>query len=98
MHSFSKALGVELKAYNHKVEALGIQAGSVQSQQNQADTSFFVPSSRAMARSAQVRIGCGRANVTAYFPHALQGFSFSVWPEWAVDKLFCGVFEASCGE
>lgn len=69
MHSFSKALRVELKAYNHKVEALGIQAGSVQSQQNQADTSFFVPSSRAMARSAQARVGRGRANVTAYFPH-----------------------------
>lgn len=88
VYSFSKALRVELMAYNHKVEVLGIQVGSVQSQQNQADTSFFVPSSRVMARSALARIGCGRANVTGYFPHALQALSFSVLPEWALDKLF----------
>lgn len=88
MHSFGKALRVGLMAYNHKVEVLGIQVGSVQSQQNQADTSFFVPSSRVMARSARARIGCGRANVTGYFPHALHALSFSVLPEWALDKLF----------
>jgi 17beta-estradiol 17-dehydrogenase / very-long-chain 3-oxoacyl-CoA reductase len=87
MHSFSKALSLELKAYNHKVEVLGIQAGSVQSQQNQADTSFFVPSSRVMARSALARVGCGRANATGYFPHELQRLFFSILPEWAVDKV-----------
>lgn len=87
MHSFSKALNLEMKAYNHKVEVLGVQVGSVQSQQNQADTSFLVPSSRVMAQSALARVGCGRANATGYFPHELQRLFFSVMPEWIVDKM-----------
>jgi 17beta-estradiol 17-dehydrogenase / very-long-chain 3-oxoacyl-CoA reductase len=87
MHSFSKALSLELKAYNRKVEVLGTQAGSVQSQQNQADTSVLVPSSRVMARSALARVGCGRANATGYFPHELQRLFFSILPEWAADRL-----------
>ena len=87
IHAFSKALSVELKAYNHDIEVLGIQVGSVQSQQNQADTSFFVPSSRVMARSALARVGCGRANATGYFPHAMQRLFFSIMPEWMLDKM-----------
>jgi 17beta-estradiol 17-dehydrogenase / very-long-chain 3-oxoacyl-CoA reductase len=87
MHAFTRALYFELKAYNHKIEVLGIQTGSVQSQQNQADTSFFVPSSRVMARSALARVGCGRATATGYFPHSLQGFFFSILPDWAMERI-----------
>jgi 17beta-estradiol 17-dehydrogenase / very-long-chain 3-oxoacyl-CoA reductase len=87
MRAFSKALGLELKANHHKVEVLGIQVGSVQSQQNHADISFFVPSSRVMARSALARVGCGSANVTGYLPHELQRLFFSIIPEWVLDRI-----------
>ena len=94
MHAFSTALRLEQKVYHHDVEILGVQVGSVQSQQNRADVSFFVPSSRVMARSALARVGCGMANVTGYFPHHLQRVWFSITPEWVMDKVLVNVLKA----
>jgi 17beta-estradiol 17-dehydrogenase / very-long-chain 3-oxoacyl-CoA reductase len=87
VRAFSKALGLELKANHHTVEVLGIQVGSVQSQQNHSDISFFVPSSRVMAQSALARVGCGSANVTGYLPHELQRLFFSITPDWVLDRI-----------
>ena len=94
LHAFSTALRLEQKAYKREIEILGIQAGGVQSQQNQSETSFFVPSSRVMARSALARVGCGRANGTGYFPHELQRLFASIMPKWAMDKILVNVMRS----
>ncbi|OXV06979.1 hypothetical protein Egran_05255 [Elaphomyces granulatus] len=81
VRSFSTALSAEMRAGGHDVEVIGVIVGSVKSPGNDVDEGFFIPSSRIMARSALDRVGCGRSQLWAYWPHRLQGFVFEWMPE-----------------
>lgn len=82
LHAWSRSLTVEQETYNTGVEVLEILIASVQSQQNQrANATFFVPTSREMARSSLERVGCGMKSVPGYFPHYLELTGYSLMPE-----------------
>lgn len=86
IHAWSRALAVEQETYDTKIEVLEILVGSVQSQQNQTpQPTFFVPSSREMARTSLERVGGGLKSVPGYFPHWIQLASRALLPEWVVD-------------
>ena len=86
--SWSRALCAEHLANKTGVEVLEIVTGSVQSQQNQTERpTFFVPTSRAMARSALARIGCGNPSVTSYFPHYLEQLAYFWIPRGLLDWI-----------
>ena len=84
-HTWSRAMGLEcderrrspaavdeLLGPRMDIEVLGVVVGSVRSAGNRAAPGFFVPTSRVMAKAMLDRVGCGRALVTAYWPHGLQ--------------------------
>ncbi|KAK9312630.1 hypothetical protein V1522DRAFT_234030 [Lipomyces starkeyi] len=75
---FSDALSAEMRAEKHDVEVLGVIVGSVQSASNPATTSFFTPSSRAMASAVLDRVGCGELSVWGHWAHRLQGIALDV--------------------
>ena len=80
MNAFTNALGLELKGLKRDIEVLGITAGSVKSGQNAGKPSLMVPDGLTMARAALAKVGCGRANVRAYLPHALQFAALDALP------------------
>lgn len=85
LSAWTLATAAELKAENVPVDMMCILVGETQSGQNRLQESFFVPSSRTMARSALNRIGCGYTVVSAYWPHALQGFGTDTLPRSWLD-------------
>ncbi len=91
--TWTKALSRELRASKHDIEVLCIGVASVQSGQNLAEESFFVPSSRAMAKASLERVGCGQTSVTGYLPHALQRAPLDLLPTWLFDITLVSVLE-----
>ncbi|MCJ1472640.1 hypothetical protein MMC13_001289 [Lambiella insularis] len=86
LHAWSCALTVEQDTYMTGVKVLEIVVDSMQSQQNQtAKTTFYVPSSREMAKAALERVGCGQKTVPGYFPHYIQRASHALLPETVMD-------------
>jgi len=70
--TFSVALGHELALLGRPVESIGILVANVSSAMNKSPTSLFTPSSRAMARAALGKVGCGRREVWGYWAHGVQ--------------------------
>ena len=77
-HKYSSA---PPKIYMH-----AINVHEVSSNSNPASLSFFVPTSRRMARAALDIVGCGSIFVTAYWRHALMGAMLKVLPRWVVQS------------
>lgn len=87
--SWTRSLKVELRSLGHDVETLGIVVGAVNTPRasvaNKTSDSFFNPSPRVMASSALDRVGCGKAVLAGYFPHALLVVGMALMPEWMAD-------------
>jgi 17beta-estradiol 17-dehydrogenase / very-long-chain 3-oxoacyl-CoA reductase len=81
VESFTRGLKCEMTLLGADVDVMGIVVGNVQSGGNAIERNFFTPSSRAMAKAALDRVGCGKAIITAYWPHRLQTLSFDILPE-----------------
>ena len=79
--TLTRALSAEMRAEGKDVEVMGIRVGSVQSQGNDVESGFFIPTSRRMAKAALDRVGCGRMMVCAFWPHALQVRLAEMLPE-----------------
>jgi short-subunit dehydrogenase len=78
IESFTKALNTEMKAEGKDIDVIGIKVGSVQSAGNDVQLGFFIPTSRQMASASLNRVGCGRALISAYWPHFLQTLGFEI--------------------
>lgn len=93
--SWSKSLAMEMQGEGHPVEVLGIIIGVVTSvAHRKRPSTFFMPTSRAMASAALDKVGCGKMEVVGYFPHALQLALFSILPEWLMRKAMTGALLA----
>jgi 17beta-estradiol 17-dehydrogenase / very-long-chain 3-oxoacyl-CoA reductase len=62
-------------------KVIGIIVGTVITASNRGTISLFRPGPRVMAKAALDRVGCGKAVVWGYLPHALQGAFLSLVPE-----------------
>jgi len=88
IHSFSKALAVEMQGQGEQIEVLEILVGSVQTNQNRTEKpTYFVPSARTMAQSALARVGCGEASIVAYGGHAVQAMGMNLMPSKTLNWL-----------
>jgi 17beta-estradiol 17-dehydrogenase / very-long-chain 3-oxoacyl-CoA reductase len=91
--AWTKALKAEMMAEKRRVEVLGIVVGSVQTTSNSQPPNIFHPTARTFARSTMDRVGCGKASVYGYFPHALQGVFLSL-PEWMARRVIISTMKA----
>jgi 17beta-estradiol 17-dehydrogenase / very-long-chain 3-oxoacyl-CoA reductase len=85
--AWSRALTAEMQAEKRNVEVLGIVVGSVQTDSNSYPLSIFHPPVERFARATLNRVGCGKASVYGYMPHALQAMTLDYLPESAVRNL-----------
>jgi 17beta-estradiol 17-dehydrogenase / very-long-chain 3-oxoacyl-CoA reductase len=85
--AWSRSLKAEMVAEDKDVEVLGILVGTTQSGHEKRETSFFVPSSRRLACAALDKVGCGRAIVTAFPPHAMQKTFVNLMPPSLLERM-----------
>ncbi|KAJ6505224.1 hypothetical protein C8R45DRAFT_972046 [Mycena sanguinolenta] len=69
--SWSRSLGVELRAEGKDVEVMGLVVGEVQSAGYPGPVGWIMCSSRTLARSALDKVGCGRHTVVPWWRHAV---------------------------
>jgi len=74
-------LKAELFCEKKDVEVLHINVGEVRSQHDKSAPTLFAPSPRRMGKAILDSVGCGRTDVCAYWPHALQVALISAIPE-----------------
>ncbi|KAJ7784929.1 hypothetical protein DFH07DRAFT_786321 [Mycena maculata] len=68
--SWSRSLGLELRAEGRDVEVMGLVVGEVQSAGHPGPVGLVMCSSRTLAKSALDKIGCGRHTVAPWWRHA----------------------------
>lgn len=86
--AWSRSLRAEMMAEGHDIEVVGNVVGEVKAQHAvEKETGFFLPTPRSMAQASLEKIGCGRAVVTPYFPHALQILPNDILPEWIINRV-----------
>jgi len=90
--AWSRSLAAEMKAEGHDVEVLLIQVGMVSTNSARRETSLFVPSARRFAQASLGVVGCGRDEVWAYWPHAVQfaGLIMNL-PGWVMGRAVLGM-------
>jgi short-subunit dehydrogenase len=91
IQAWSRSLSAEMIAEGFDVEVLGLVVGEVQAQHTTSNGGPFKPSSRAFARSALHKVGCGRALVVPYAGHVLQRWVLGCWPEWLQVRILVDV-------
>ncbi|KAJ6545189.1 hypothetical protein B0H19DRAFT_1167116 [Mycena capillaripes] len=69
--SWSRSLGLELRAEGKDVEVMGLVVGEVQSAGHPGDVGPIMCSSKTLARSALDRVGCGRHTLAPWWRHAV---------------------------
>ena len=84
-YTFSECLRAEMRAAAHDVEVLGIIIGNVKSASNKVVYRGVTCSSLELAREALSRVGCGRANVWAWWRHALQWGALAWVPDGVLE-------------
>ncbi|KAJ6545220.1 hypothetical protein B0H19DRAFT_1238198 [Mycena capillaripes] len=87
--SWSRSLGVELRAEGRQVEVMGLLVGEVHSSYQPLEGPL-VCSSRTLARSALDRVGCGRHIVAAWWRHAAVLALVECFPAALVDRIMVG--------
>ena len=85
--TWNKALTAGMTAENRNVEALGIVIGCVHTTNNSHPLSTFHPRAETFAKATMARVGCGKASVCGYLPHALQIKFLSFFPGWVARKV-----------
>ena len=97
--SWSTSLTLEMSAErkknnnNNNIEVIGIIVGKVSTNALQVPVSLFVPNARTMARAALDRVGCGKAVITGYFPHAIQVAGLNLLPEFVAGPILCSTMQ-----
>ncbi|KAK4550705.1 hypothetical protein LTR36_000284 [Oleoguttula mirabilis] len=88
--AWSRSLGAEMKAEGHDIEVICILLGVTATAMMQKKTSLMIPSSRQMAKSSLDVVGCGRSEVWAYWPHAVQFGPVLNLPQSVIEKISIG--------
>ncbi|KAJ7019281.1 hypothetical protein C8F04DRAFT_337449 [Mycena alexandri] len=88
--SWSRSLGVELRAEGRQVEVIGLLVGEVQSSQHRELKGPLVCTSRVLARSALNRIGCGKHTVVPWWRHAATLALVEHLPDALLDRIMAG--------
>ncbi|KAJ7022542.1 hypothetical protein C8F04DRAFT_235732 [Mycena alexandri] len=85
--SWSRSLGVELRAEGRQVEVMGLLVGEVQSSKHRDLEGPLVCTSRVLARSALNRIGCGKHTVVPWWRHAATLALVEHLPDALLDRI-----------
>ncbi|KAE9362853.1 NAD(P)-binding protein [Stipitochalara longipes BDJ] len=85
--AWGASLKAEMRAEGMDVDVLGIVIAKSQSAVVKAETSFFVPSAKEMARKALEEAGCGKKWVTPVWGHALQQWFLNCFPQGVLEKI-----------
>ncbi|KAJ7713352.1 hypothetical protein B0H14DRAFT_3016548 [Mycena olivaceomarginata] len=95
--SWSRSLGVELRAEGKDVEVMGLVVGEVQSGGHPGPVGLVMCSSRTLARSALDKVGCGRHTVAPWWRHAAILAAVLCLPEallnWSMVRTTRGMME-----
>lgn len=70
--AWSRGLRAEMQCEKRDVEVLCIDVGQVRAQHDKQEPTLWAPSRRRMGKAVLDVVGCGRGEVTAYWPHAVQ--------------------------
>lgn len=90
-NAWSRSLRAEMIAEGHDVEVLCLLVGMVSTGSLPKATNLFCPSSRRLAQSSLDVVGCGRNEIWAYWPHALQFGLIGLLPEWLMMRTVTGI-------
>ncbi|KAF7555356.1 hypothetical protein G7Z17_g2225 [Cylindrodendrum hubeiense] len=78
----------------HAVEVMCVQTGGVTGTSHiKIKPDLFNPDTRTFVKAALARVGCGRAVVVGYFPHALQQVMSDMMPGIIKQKVFINVMK-----
>lgn len=88
--TWSKALAAEMQAEEQNVEVLAISVGTVRTTNFDVVENLFQPTAETFARATMERVGCGKASVEGYLPHALQQIFLSHLPASIARRMVIG--------
>lgn len=89
-----QTLANDMALEDHAVELMCVQTGGVTGTSKiQMKPNLFNQETRTFARAALARVGCGRAVVVGYFPHAMQQVMADMMPGIVKRKLFIAVMK-----
>ena len=92
--AWSASLKAEMKAEKIDVDVLGIVIAKAQSATVRAETGFFTPSSRDMAKAALEEAGCKKRVVTPAWSHAFQQWILDLLPESLLEAVLIKAAQA----
>ncbi|PMD38645.1 NAD(P)-binding protein [Hyaloscypha variabilis F] len=95
--AWGASLKAEMRAEGIDIDVLGIVIAKSQSAVVKAETSFWVPSAREMARKALGEVGCGRKWVTPVWGHAVQQWVLNCLPEGILERVVIGAAKGEKG-
>ncbi|KAL6404389.1 putative short chain dehydrogenase protein [Ilyonectria robusta] len=89
-----QTLAHDMALEGQAVEVMCVQTGGVTGTSKiQMKPDLFNPDTRTFARAALARVGCGRAVVVGYFPHAMQQVMADMMPGIVKRKVFITVMK-----
>ncbi|KAN0109988.1 NAD(P)-binding protein [Hyaloscypha variabilis] len=95
--AWGASLKAEMRAEGIDIDVLGIVIAKSQSAVVKAETSFWVPSAREMARKALGEVGCERKWVTPVWGHAVQQWVLNCLPEVILERVVIGAARGEKG-
>lgn len=85
--AWSRSLDLEQRAEGRDVEVISIMVGQVATNADPRPTSFFIPSSRGMAKASLDKVGCGYSVVFGYWPHYLNYWIMTQTPAFIAERV-----------
>lgn len=85
--AYNNAFSISLSRELENIEVISLITGSVNTGSNTKQITFMRPSAAVYAKYMLLVVGCGRKSIMPYWPHAIQQFLISLFPEKIVDFL-----------
>ena len=85
----SLALSIEMEAETHDVEVIHVLVArtiSAGGKKHGWKRSLFTPEAEELAQATLAKVGCGRREIVAWWPHELQAWFMGMMPEWMRKK------------
>ena len=84
--AYNNAFSIALSRELDQMEVISLIVGSVHTASNKKPVTFMRPAAGTFAKHVLRIVGCGKKQITPYWPHALQIFLISLLPEKLIDR------------
>ncbi|MDQ0595043.1 17beta-estradiol 17-dehydrogenase / very-long-chain 3-oxoacyl-CoA reductase [Chryseobacterium ginsenosidimutans] len=85
--AYNNAFSISLARELDDKEVISLITGSVNTGTNKKPVTFMRPSASNYAKNVLNIVGCGRKSIMPYWPHAIQTYITSLFPEFLIDSL-----------